>query len=261
MKRLRRGREAFALPRDSGLPEKGPLVKTGIFSLLLHIVLVLFLIFNSMSTFTWGGRKVYRVTLRPFSPPGDGNPPGVSGPGLSRTRQTLSDPSTIEKPKSDEGSKRSEIREGTKPDKRKMDRAEKGEVSGTTEKQKKQEPSKVSNLVEGLKKTGKKEKTVERERGSEKSLQEALENIRKKAALDEIQKRVARRSGGEKGTAEGSSSQGPIISSSRGSSTGAREQGQEKGQDQEPAQGRGREQERDRDQEARRGAHPYWSRD
>ena len=230
MKRLRQGREAFAPPRDTGLPEKGPLVKTGIFSLLLHIVLVLFLVFNSMSTFTWSGHKVYRVTLRPFSPPGDGNPPGGSGPGLPGTPVAPSDPPTIEKAKSKESSKGSEISESTKPDKRKMERVEKGEVSRKTEKQKRQEPSREDNLVEGLKKTGKKEKTVEREKGSETSLQEALENIRKKAALDEIQKRVARRSVGEKGTGEGpSSSQRQIASSSRGSSTGGSGAGAGKG--------------------------------
>ncbi len=44
---------------------------------------------------------------------------------------------------------------------------------------------------------------VEREKGSGKSLQEAIEDIHKRVALDEIQKKVARRSGGERPSAEG----------------------------------------------------------
>jgi TonB family protein len=229
MKRLPQENEPPLLPERAAPSEINRMVKTGVLSLLLHLVLAVFLIFNSMSTFTWGGHKIYRVTLRPFSPPGDGMPSGGSGSGLPRAREALSEPAKIERPKSDEGSKGSEVREGPKPDRRKIERAEKEEVSRTTKKQKKQEPSRETQVVEGLKKTGKKVETVEREKESGKSLQEAMEDIRKKTALDEIQKRVARRSGGEKGVAEGPSSQGPVFSSGRGPSTGSPGSGTGKG--------------------------------
>ena len=48
-------------------------------------------------------------------------------------------------------------------------------------------------MVEGLKRSPKKGEKLEKEKESSKSLQEALGEIRKKAALDKIQKRVARR--------------------------------------------------------------------
>jgi len=73
-------------------------------------------------------------------------------------------------------------------------------------------------MVEGLKRSPKKGEKREKENSS-RSLQEALEEIRKKAALDKIQKRVAVREELEKGSTT-SPSPGPIISSSR-SSTGS----------------------------------------
>jgi TonB family protein len=66
-------------------------------------------------------------------------------------------------------------------------------------------------MIEGLKRSPKKGEKLEKEKESSKSLEMALEEIRKKAALDNIQKRVARREALEKG---------PITSPS-GSSTGS----------------------------------------
>ncbi len=215
MKRLQQERESIHLRIDSAPQEKGRLVKIGFFSLFLHFALVLFLILSLMPTFTPGGHKAYRVTLRPFSPPGDGNPAGGSN---QKTPEALSAPLKTEKSKPGEVPKRSDTLETKKPDQKKIERAEKGEVSELTKRQKKYEQAREDKLVEGLKKTEKKEKKVEREKGSDKSLQEAIEDIHKKVALDELQKKVARRSGGEKGTAEGtSSSQGSGSSPSRGS--------------------------------------------
>lgn len=194
-------------------------MKTGIFSLFLHVVLIVILLFNLMPTFTQGGHTVYRITLRPFSPPGDGNPPGGSGPGSPGAPGASSVPPIAEKPKPDEGSKKSSTIESLKPDLKKIERVEKGEVFRAAKKQ----PSKEDKVIEGLKKTDKKVEKDEREKGSGKSLQDAIEEIHKKVALDEIQKRVARRGGEEKRGADGpssSSSQGPVFSSSRGSSAG-----------------------------------------
>ena len=87
----------------------------------------------------------------------------------------------------------------------KAERAEKGEVPRYVKKEKKYEQPRENKLVEGLKKSDKKEMKVEREKSSGKSLQEAIEDIHKRVALDEIQKKVARRSGGEKASAEGPS--------------------------------------------------------
>ncbi len=87
----------------------------------------------------------------------------------------------------------------------KAERAEKGEVSRYVKKEKKYEQPRENKLVEGLKKSDRKEMKVEREKSSGKSLQEAIEDIHRRVALDEIQKKVARRGGGEKAPAEGPS--------------------------------------------------------
>ena len=70
-------------------------------------------------------------------------------------------------------------------------------------------------MVEGLKRSAKKGEMLEKEARS-KSLEEALEAIRKKAALDRIQKRVAGREEFEKGSTA-KSAQGSVVSSSRSS--------------------------------------------
>ncbi len=208
MNRLRKGSESFHLPTGLTPSGRGRLYKTGLFSLLLHLMLIFFLILNLMPSFSRSGRAVYRVTLKPFSPPGDGRPAGRSGPGLPGTPEvpkTPESPSKAEKSRPDEGSKGSEAVETTKRDRRKGERAEKGEVPRYVKKEKKDEQPRENKLVEGLKKSDKKEMKVERERSSGKSLQEAIEDIHKRVALDEIQKKVARRSGGEKASAEGPS--------------------------------------------------------
>jgi len=208
MNRLRKGSESFHLPTGLTPSGRGRLYKTGLFSFLLHLMLIFFLILNLMPSFSRSGRAVYRVTLKPFSPPGDGRPAGSSGPGLPGTPEvpkTPESPSKAEKSRPVEGSKGSEAVETTKRERRKGERAEKGEVPRYVKKEKKYEQPRENKLVEGLKKSDKKEMKVEREKNSGKSLQEAIEDIHKRVALDEIQKKVARRSGGEKASAEGPS--------------------------------------------------------
>jgi TonB family protein len=208
MNRPRKGSESFHLPTGLTPSGRGRLYKTGLFSLFLHFMLIFFLILNLMPSYSRSGRAVYRVTLKPFSPPGDGRPAGRSGAGLPGTPEvpkTPESPSKAEKSRPDETSKGSEAVETTKRDRRKAERAEKGEVPRYVKKEKKYEQPRENKLVEGLKKSDKKEMKVEREKGSGKSLQEAIEDIHKRVALDEIQKKVARRSGGERPPAEGPS--------------------------------------------------------
>jgi len=226
MKSLRQGNKPLHLPVGSAPSERSGLLKTGFFSLLLHMGLVLFLMLNLMSPYNRSSHSVYRVTLRPFSPPGDGNPPGGARPGLPGASGTPGSPSTssaVEKPTPEKASEGSETVEISKSSRKKMERAEKKEASASIKKQKNYDQLRETKLVEGLKKTEKKVEKTEREKGAGRSLQDAIEEIHKEAALDEIQRKVARRSPTEKQAAEGpssSSSQGPIFPSSRGSSAG-----------------------------------------
>jgi TolA protein len=143
--------------------------------------------------------SVYRVTLRPLL--GDGLPKGgkgIVGSEGSAASLPAEKLKPIEKPRS----------EGTK----------KKEVSPPTKKQKLQDRPVKNEMVEGLKRSAKKVEKFEKEATS-KSLQEALEEIRKKAALDKIRKRVAGREELEKESMT-STAQGAIVSSSK-SSTGS----------------------------------------
>ncbi len=58
------------------------LLKTGTFSLLFHIVILAFL---SLSLGSGGGSSIYRFSIRPYSPAGDGRAKGGSHPGLVRS--------------------------------------------------------------------------------------------------------------------------------------------------------------------------------
>jgi TonB family protein len=159
------------------------LLRAGVFSLLLHITLVIILSLNVKSTITNMGPSVYRVTLRPFSPHGDGTPLGRSIPGL---------------PGSPRGLPASQPGEKIKPvEKSRTTESKKGEVPYVTKKQKSNERVTRNEITEGLKRSQKEK--------SYKHLQEAIEEIDKKAALDQIQKRVDRREKLEKGSTEGQS--------------------------------------------------------
>jgi len=177
--------------------DKDLLLKAGTFSLLLHMGFLIIFSLSIKSTIAKMGPSVYRVTLRPLL--GDGLPKGGSGPRGSEglpASQPGEKLKPIEKPRS-EGSK-------------------KGEVPPSTKKQKFQYRPARNEMVEGLKRSPKKGEKLEREYSS-RSLQEALEEIRKKAALDKIQKRVARREESEKLTRSAS---GVETGTGSGSGTG-----------------------------------------
>ncbi len=151
------------------------------------------------------GPTTYRVVIRPYAPHGDGGPLGSLAPGRggpSGVAGPTEKPKSVEKPTGLESKKKEGIH------------AEKREKSH--ERSAKQTP-------EGLKRTLKKEDLDKQK--SYKHLQEALEEINKKAALDRIQKKLALLEKSEKGAAEGSgstrSSQATVTShSGSGSGTG-----------------------------------------
>jgi len=193
MRRLRRSLKGQALSDDTGL------LKAGAFSLLIHIALAIVLTLSARSSMTEMGPSVYRVTIRPFSPRGDGGPLGssVPGPGGSPGPEAAERLKSVEKPK---------MKESTK-----------GEVAHAAKKQKSYEHT-ANRTTEGLKRTLKKEE-VDKQK-SYKHLQEALDEINKKAAIDRIQKKLAK---SERGTTEESGmprSQESVTSSS-GTGTGS----------------------------------------
>ena len=129
------------------------------------------------------GPSTYRVIIRPFAPHGDGGPLGSSFPGRGGSLGLASE--STEKPKSVE--KTSKI-ESTKKE------------GAHAEKQQKSYERSAKQTPEGLKRTLKKE-DVDKQK-SYKHLQEALDEINKKAALDRIQKKVAFREKSERGATE-----------------------------------------------------------
>lgn len=187
MRRLRRSLKGQTLSHDDGL------LKAGAFSLLIHIALAVLLTISGRPSIR-EMPSVYHVTIRPFAARGDGGPLGSSVPG-SR------------------GSPGPEATERSKS-------VEKPSTKESTKKQKLYELA-ANRTSEGLKRTRKKE-DVDKQK-SYKHLQEALEEINKKAALDQIQKRVALRAKSERGTTGESgaaSSSGPGTGSGSGTGTG-----------------------------------------
>jgi colicin import membrane protein len=196
MNRLRGGRQPPYLLNDPDFAHTRRLMKTGFFSLFLHIVLAVILILSSRSTMTKVGPSVYRVTIRSFSPQGDGTPLGSPIPGPPGRTVELPASPPGEKPKPAANQKGTEKAEATKSRQKKAEK-------------------KVETVEKGW--------SSEKRKRSLKSLEEAIEDIDKKAALEDIQKKVARRERSEKGT-KGESpvtrlSQGATASGS-GSGTG-----------------------------------------
>lgn len=215
MKRQQDGRKQPRLLTDSRPSDKGGLLKAGTFSLLFHIAFLVIFSLSLKSTIPKIGPTVYRVTLRPLL--GDGLPKGGSG---LRGSEGLPASQAVEKLKPSEKPRKEE--------------SKKKEGLPTTSKQKSHEHLARSEMIEGLKRSSKKGEKPEREKSSNKSLQDALEEIRRKAALDTIQKRVARREelekvtrsapGVETGTGSGSGT-GKGTGTGPGSGTGGSPEG------------------------------------
>lgn len=214
---MRRRREGARRPQVShylASPEKSRLWAAGIFSLLLHITLIILLTVGLKPTMTKMKPSFYRVTIRPYAPQGDGSPLGSSSPA-ERPGPAAAKPALPPVQKT--------VVEKIKP----------AEKAKPVEKTKPAEREKGRNVVEGLKSPQKKsekkmaaaekEELSEKQKESLKNLHEELENIRKKAALDEIKKKILRREALEQEWAReasaGSQSQGAIASGA-GTGTG-----------------------------------------
>lgn len=207
MKRQQDGRKQPRLLTDSPPSDKGGLLKAGTFSLLFHIAFLVIFSLSLRSTIPKIGPTLYRVTLRPLL--GDGLPKGGSG---LRGSEGLPASQPVEKLKPSE-----------KP---RAEESKKKEGLPTTSKQKSPERLARGEMIEGLKRSSKKGEKSEREKYSSKSLQDALEEIRRKAALDTIQKRVARREESEKLTrpasgVETGTGSGSGTGTGRGTGTGS----------------------------------------
>jgi len=68
MNRLRNMGKQLSFLMDSPQSDTGGLLRTGVFSFLLHLVLISFLIFNLKTGTTRGRGLVYRVAIQPLSP-------------------------------------------------------------------------------------------------------------------------------------------------------------------------------------------------
>ena len=101
MRRSGRSVKERALSGDDGL------LKAGVFSLMIHVALAILLTVTGRSSMTDMGPPVYRVTIRPFSPRGDGGPLGspVSGPRGSPASEAVERAKPAEKPSLKESTK------------------------------------------------------------------------------------------------------------------------------------------------------------
>lgn len=190
--------------------EKSGLPRAGVLSLLFHIALIIILGLSARLVITKVVPSVYRVAIMPFSPPGDGMPKG--GAGQTPPGQDQTTPPAVEKPKPVGTEKPAEAVTAVKPEQKKpekkVERPPKADISLVPKKQQTPDARKDQQLV--------------KEEESDRSLQEAIEEIHRKVAIEEIQKRVAEREGagqGATGTGKGPS-QGPILASGGGAGSG-----------------------------------------
>jgi TonB family protein len=191
--------------------EKSGLPRAGVLSLLFHVALIIVLGLSARLVITKVVPSVYRVAIMPFSPQGDGLPKG--GPGLTAPPATgLPVPPAAEKSKPEESKKPSEVVATVKPEQKKMER-------------KVEKPPKADIALVPKKQTkpdAKKDEQIAREEESDRSLQEAIEEIHRKVSIEEIQKRVAEREGAGQGSAGSGKgpAPGPIVASAGGAGSG-----------------------------------------
>ena len=198
MRRLQKGRAHPSLLNNLAFHEKRRLLKAGIFSLMLHLFLVAAVTLGMRPTIAEIRPSVYRVTIRAFSPQGDGSPLGSSIPGGPGAPVALPASPPVEKPKPTGNQKESEKTEGIKSFQKKAE---------------KKADKKVEDVEKGW--------SLEKRKRSLQSLEEAMEDIRKKAALEEIRKKVALRERSDKGpTGEPSKVHSSQESTVSGSGTG-----------------------------------------
>jgi TonB family protein len=182
--------------------EKSGLPQAGVLSLLFHIALIIILGLSAKLVITKIVPSVYRVAIMPFSPPGDGLPKG--GPGLTPPAQDQPVPPAAEKPKTEGTQKPAAVVTVAQPEQKKPE-------------QKKEKPPKADIALVPKKQTKadakKKDEQLAQAEESDRSLQEAIEEIHRKVAIEEIQKKVAEREGAGQGSggAGKGSPQGPTV--------------------------------------------------
>jgi TonB family protein len=172
---------------DSASFKMERLLKPGLFSLVLHGALIALLTLGLRTSAPKTSLSVYRVTLRPYAPLGavqSINPGGGPG-GVSASLAT-------QQAKLGEGSKEIGAGEKSKPDRKEV-RLEKGQALQPAKKSQKTHEEPLRDTTRKEVNFSQKGEKPKREKESTKSLEQALEDIRKKAALDAIQQRVARR--------------------------------------------------------------------
>ncbi len=179
---------------------RGFLLQSGAVSLALHCVLLAILAVGSRYSFPRGQAGVYTVSIRSISPSGGGTGSRASGGSPKALTTPLPAASATEK-----GKNAYYVKE-TIPV-----REKKGKPQERFSQPEKSEPikSKKEDSIEGLKPSrGKKE-----EKYSSGDLQQALDEIRRQAAIDKIKSRVDRRSKAEAGTGDSASK---VDSSTKG---------------------------------------------
>jgi TonB family protein len=196
------------MTRRTRSKDKSGLPKAGAISLVFHIALIIALGLGARLVITRMVPSVYRVAIMPFSRPGDGLPKG--GPGPTAPVTGLPVPPAAEKPKPEEGKKPEKVVAVAQPEQKKQE-------------QKTEKPAKAAiSLAPKKQKTPdtKKDETLAKEEESDRSLQEAIEEIHRKVAIEEIQKRVDERERAGQGAAEGAKAmgpaQGPIVATTQG---------------------------------------------
>jgi len=178
--------------RKAPRPQReGSLLKPAAFSFALHILLLSFLGFSLRSTFTKSTKGIYRVAIAPISLPGGGSGTMPGGSGEPR---------------------RQEILEPVRKPFRVPSTEQKGEKTKKTE-----TVAKRKDSIEGLKPSQKDQKKAQ---DSSKALHQAIEDIRRQAAIDQIRNRVARRQKEDlqsgSASSSGASAAGPLRSGSPG---------------------------------------------
>jgi colicin import membrane protein len=186
--------------------EKSGLPRAGVLSLLFHIALIIILGLSARLVITKVVPSVYRVAIMPFSSPGGGAPQG--GPGVTPPAQDQPLPPAAAKPKTEETKKPAEVVAVAQP------------VQKQPEQKKEKPPKAEVSLAPTKQQTpvAKKDEQPAAEEESDRSLEEAIAEIHRKVAIEEIQKRVAEREGaGQGGTGAGTGqSPGPIVASAGG---------------------------------------------
>jgi colicin import membrane protein len=180
------------MKRRARSKDKSGLPRAGVLSLLFHIALIIILGLSAKLVITKVVPSVYRVAIMPFSPPGDGLPKG--GPGLTPPAQDQPVPPAAEKPKTEGTQKPAEVVATVKPEQKKpekkVEKPPKADVSLVPKKQTKADAKKEEQLAQAEE--------------SDRSLQEAIE---------EIHRKVAEREGAGQGSggAGKGSPQGPTV--------------------------------------------------